>query len=242
MNIIKVKNYDEMSEKACELIVQKINAMERPVLGLATGSTPEGLYDRLIEAKQSQQVSFDKTTTFNLDEYVGLSEEDEQSYHYYMHERFFKHIDIKSDHVHLPQGDADNLKEECKRYDQLIKDSGGIDLQLLGLGANGHIAFNEPGTSFTGRTQVVDLTESTIEANSRFFDSMDEVPTQAISMGIGTILESDEIVMLVSGENKAEALAEIVNGKVSEDWPATVLQNHENVTIIADEDALKLVK
>ena len=242
MNIIKVKDYDEMSEKACDWLIEKMGKLEAPVLGLATGSTPEGLYDRLIEAYKQGDVTFKDTTTFNLDEYVGLSENDPQSYHFYMHERFFKHIDIKPENTHLPKGDAHNLEEETKRYEQLIKDAGGVDVQLLGIGTNGHIAFNEPGISFDSRTQVVDLTESTIKANSRFFNSMDDVPTQAVTMGIESILESDEIVMLVSGESKAEALAQVINGEVTEDCPATVLQQHENVTIIADEAALKKVK
>lgn len=242
MNIIKVKDYDEMSKKACEWLIEKMGKLEAPVLGLATGSTPEGLYDRLIEAYKQGDVTFKDTTTFNLDEYVGLSENDPQSYHFYMHERFFKHIDIKPENTYLPKGDAHNLEEETKRYEQLIKDAGGVDVQLLGIGTNGHIAFNEPGISFDSRTQVVDLTESTIKANSRFFNSMDDVPTQAVTMGIESILESDEIVMLVSGESKAEALAQVINGEVTEDCPATVLQQHENVTIIADEAALKKVK
>lgn len=241
MKVIKVKNYDEMSDKACELIVSKLKSLKEPVLGLATGSTPEGFYDRLIEVYKRGTVSLKETTTFNLDEYVGLSKDDPQSYHYYMDHRLFKHIDIKEENAHLPNGDAPDLKEESKRYEQLIKEAGGVDLQLLGLGTNGHIAFNEPGTSFDSRTQVVDLTESTIEANSRFFDNVDDVPTQAVTMGIGSILESNEIIMLVSGANKADALAQIINGEMTEDCPATVLQKHQNVTIIADEAALQKV-
>jgi len=231
-----------MSEKACELIVDKLKKLEQPVLGLATGSTPEGFYDRLIDTYKEGNISFENTTTFNLDEYVGLSKDDPQSYHYYMNERLFKHINIKEDNAHVPKGDAENLEEECKRYEQLIQDAGGVDLQLLGLGTNGHIAFNEPGSSFQSRTQVVDLTESTIQANSRFFERKEDVPTKAVSMGIGSILESDEIVMLVSGESKEEALAQMINGEITEDCPATALQNHNNVTVIADEAALKKVK
>ncbi|HLR52098.1 MAG TPA: glucosamine-6-phosphate deaminase [Candidatus Avamphibacillus sp.] len=242
MNIIKVKNYEDMSEKACELIVDKLKKLEQPVLGLATGSTPEGFYDRLIDTYKEGNISFENTTTFNLDEYVGLSKDDSQSYHYYMNERLFKHINIKEENAHVPKGDTENLEEECKRYEQLIQDAGGVDLQLLGLGTNGHIAFNEPGSSFQSRTQVVDLTESTIQANSRFFERKEDVPTKAVSMGIGSILESDEIVMLVSGESKAEALAQMINGEITEDCPATALQNHNNVTVIADEAALKKVK
>jgi len=231
-----------MSEKACELIVDKLKKLEQPVLGLATGSTPEGFYDRLIDTYKEGNISFENTMTFNLDEYVGLSQDDPQSYHYYMNERLFKHINIKDANAHVPKGDAENLEEECNRYEQLIQDAGGVDLQLLGLGTNGHIAFNEPGSSFKGKTQVVDLTESTIQANSRFFERKEDVPTKAVSMGIGSILESDEIVMLVSGESKAEALAQMINGEITEDCPATALQNHKNVTVIADEAALKNVK
>lgn len=241
MEIIKVKNYDEMSKKACDLIIKKLKEKDNPVLGLATGSTPEGFYDNLIEANKQGDMSFKDITTFNLDEYVGLSKENTQSYDYYMNERFFNHIDINKKNAHLPKGDEEDLQAECDRYEQLIKDADGIDVQLLGLGTNGHIAFNEPGTSFTSRTQVVDLTESTIEANSRFFENKEDVPTQAITMGIGSIIESDQLVMLVSGENKAEALKQIVKGDVSEDWPATVLQTHKNVTIIADEAALSKI-
>src|SRR5690625_1272881 len=241
MKVIKVKNYDEMSEKARDIIVDKLKKIEKPVLGLATGSTPEGLYDRLIDLYKQGGTTFKDTTTFNLDEYVGLSKDNPQSYHYYMYHRFFKHIDIKDDHAHLPKGDAQNLKEECERYEQLIKDAGGVDLKLLGLGIIVHIAFNEPCTDFTSRTQVVDLTESTIEANSRFFERKEDVPTQAVTMGIESILESDEIIMLVSGESKADALSQVINGDITENCPATVLQKHKKVTVIADEAALQKV-
>lgn len=242
MNIIKVNDYQEMSEKACTLLVDRLNHLSDPVLGLATGSTPEGLYELLIEKNKRKEVSFKNVTTFNLDEYKDLAGEDPNSYRYFMNEKLFKHIDISTDNTFVPNGVASDLTAECERYEQLIEDVGGIDLQILGLGTNGHIAFNEPGTKFESRTTVVDLTQETLEANARFFDSMDEIPTQAISMGIGSIVEAKEIILLVSGEQKAEALASLIEGEVTEDLPGSILRQHDNVTIIADEAALSKTK
>ncbi|HLQ74652.1 MAG TPA: glucosamine-6-phosphate deaminase, partial [Alloiococcus sp.] len=181
-------------------------------------------------------------TTFNLDEYVGLAGDDPNSYRYFMNEKLFKHVDISTDKTHVPNGVAKDLNAECENYEQFIQDVGGIDLQVLGLGTNGHIAFNEPGTSFESRTSVVDLTQETLEANRRFFNSIDEVPTQALSMGIGLIFEAKEIILLVSGEAKAEALSRVINGKVTEELPGSILQQHDHVTIIADAAALSKVK
>lgn len=242
MNIIKVQDYDEMSEKACTLVVDRINHLNNPVLGLATGSTPEGLYQRIIKKHKQKEVSFKTVTTFNLDEYKGLDGEDPNSYRYFMDEKLFKHIDIPTDKTFVPSGVADDLKTECENYEQRIHDVGGIDLQVLGLGNNCHIAFNEPGTSFSSRTRVVDLTQETLESNARFFDSIDKMPTQAISMGIGSIVEAKEIILLVSGKEKAEALANLINQDVTEKLPGTILKNHKNVTIIADEAALSKVE
>ncbi|WP_164668072.1 glucosamine-6-phosphate deaminase [Virgibacillus doumboii] len=238
MEIIKVKNYDAMSLKACELILAEVKNNSKPVLGLATGSTPEGLYQLLIERYKSGNVSFEETTTFNLDEYVGLPAADSNSYFYYMHEKLFNHIDLPDTRAFLPRGNASDLQKECLDYEKIIREAGNIDVQLLGLGLNGHIGFNEPGTSFDSRTHIVELDESTRQANSRFFASMDEVPTQAITMGIATIMESKKIILLVSGEKKADAVSRLVNGEVSEEFPASVLQKHENVIMIADEEAL----
>src|SRR5690625_2752151 len=187
MNVVKVKNYDEMSEKACELIITKLKGIEKPVLGLATGSTPEGFYDRLIEAYEQGVITFENTTTFNLVEYVGLAKDDPQSYHYYMYNRLFKHIDLKEENAHLPKGRDENLKEECERYAQLIQASVGVDIQVLDHGTNGNIAFNESDTYFESRTQVVNLTESTIKANSRYFENKDDVTKETVRMGIGSI-------------------------------------------------------
>lgn len=238
MNVLRVKNYDEMSETACSILVDKIGNLAQPVIGLATGSTPEGLYKRLIERYNREDVSFNQTTSFNLDEYIGLSKIHPNSYHYYMKEHLFQHIDIDMEHVFVPNGEAKNLEKACSNYDELIHSKKNIDIQILGLGINGHIGFNEPGTSFTSRTHAVDLAESTRQANARFFPSIDDVPTKAITMGIETIMESKEIIVLVSGESKAEAVERLVNGEVSEDFPASILQKHRNVTIVADEAAL----
>ncbi|WP_249869244.1 glucosamine-6-phosphate deaminase [Oceanobacillus saliphilus] len=238
MEIIKVKDYDEMSEKACSYIVEKIKELQEPVLGLATGSTPEGLYDRLIQQNKEQNVSFKNVSTFNLDEYVGLGNDDPNSYHYYMNEKLFKHIDIDKNNVNLPNGVAKDLDKECQDYEKKIIDAKKVDVQVLGIGINGHIGFNEPGTAFTSRTHVVDLDESTREANARFFASLEEVPKKAITMGIDSIMQSKEILLLVSGSSKSEALDRLLNGEVSEEFPASILQKHSNVMIIADEAAL----
>ncbi|MGJ9458115.1 glucosamine-6-phosphate deaminase [Oceanobacillus sp. CF4.6] len=239
MEIMKVKDYDEMSSQACVYIINKIKQVQNPVLGLATGSTPEGLYKRLIEKYNAQEVSFKDVSTFNLDEYVGLENNDHNSYHHFMDEKLFKHIDIATEHVHVPNGVAGNLEKECEDYEKKMKDAEQVDIQVLGLGLNGHIGFNEPGTPFSSRTHIVDLDESTRQANARFFDSLDDVPEKAITMGIETIMESKEILLLVSGANKREALDRLLNGEVSEAFPASILQEHKRVTVIADEAALK---
>lgn len=242
MKIIRTKDYAEMSKKACDFVVGKLTQLQKPVLGVATGSTPEGMYECLIEQNKQGNVSFKDVTTFNLDEYVGLAKDHPNSYHYYMQENFFKQIDIETENAHLPNGVADDLQAECDRYEKLIADAGGIDLQVLGLGTNGHIAFNEPGSKFDSKTSIVELAQATLDANARFFDAIEDVPTQAVTMGIGSIMEAKEIVLLVSGESKAEALANTINGDVTEAFPSSVLQKHQNVTIIADEAALAKVK
>ena len=241
MNIIKIKDYDAMSKEACKLMSDRLKSIDKPVLGLATGSTPEGMYKCLINEYEQKNISFKNVTTFNLDEYIGLAADHPNSYNYFMRENLFKHIDISLENTHLPNGVAGDINKECNDYEQLIKKAGGIDVQILGIGTNGHIAFNEPGTDFNGRTAIVDLAQETLDANARFFDTIEEVPTQAITMGIQSIMEADEIIMLVSGANKAEALAQVLNGEVTEDFPASILQKHNKVTIIADEAALSKV-
>ncbi|WP_269411807.1 glucosamine-6-phosphate deaminase [Lentibacillus daqui] len=242
MKILKVKDYQAMSEKACQLIVDQLKQLEEPVLGLATGSTPEGLYQQLIEQHVKHGISFKNTTTFNLDEYVGLAKSDPNSYHFYMRNKLFDHIDIPQDQTHVPNGEGKDLTAVCQDYEDAIKAAGHVDIQVLGIGLNGHIGFNEPGTSFSSRTHVVTLDESTRKANARFFASLEDVPTKAITMGIQSILESKQIILLVSGEKKSDAVEKLVNGEVSEDFPASALKQHDNVILIADEAALKNVK
>jgi len=242
VKVIKVKDYNQMSNKACEIIADRMKNTKHPVLGLATGSTPEGLYKCLIEKYKQGEISFKDTATFNLDEYVGLDKQDPNSYYYFMKDKLFNHVDISMENVRVPNGIAPDLEQECHNFEQAIKEAGGIDIQVLGIGINGHIGFNEPGTSFSSTTHIVNLVESTIQANARFFDSIDEVPTQAVSMGIATIMESKEILLLASGNNKAEAVAKLLKGDISEDFPASILQKHEHVTIIADEAAMAVAE
>ncbi|MFJ5759659.1 glucosamine-6-phosphate deaminase [Neobacillus sp. NPDC093182] len=241
MKLIRTENYAEMSLEAGKIIVDKIRSNPRLTLGLATGSTPKGVYDYLIQDHGTNGTRYQQVKSVNLDEYIGLKAQDPNSYHYFMRQNLFKHLDISEHHTHIPNGAASDLKQECLRYEQLIKELGGVDLQILGIGQNGHIGFNEPGTPFSSRTHIVTLAKNTREANSRFFNSFEEVPAHAITMGIATILESKEILLLVSGEKKAEALLKFMNGEISEEFPASALKHHENVTVIADRDALKYI-
>lgn len=241
MKLIRTENYAEMSLEAGKIILDKINNNPSLTLGLATGSTPKGVYDYLIQDHKSNGTSYKQVKSVNLDEYIGLPAKDPNSYHYFMRQNLFNHLDINEMHTHIPNGAVSDLEDECIRYEKLIKELGGIDLQILGIGQNGHIGFNEPGTSFSSRTHVVTLAQNTREANSRFFNTIDEVPTHALTMGIASILESKEILLLVSGERKAEALLKFMNGEISEDFPASALNYHQNVTVIADRDALKYI-
>jgi glucosamine-6-phosphate deaminase len=238
MKIIHVKNYEEMSQKAAEYLIEKIRRNPAITLGLATGGTPVGLYDELVKDHQTNHTSYQDVTTFNLDEYMGLSGEDPNSYRYFMNQQLFDRIDIPKANTHVPFGDTKDPKQQCSDYETLLKNHGGIDLQILGIGSNGHIGFNEPGTSFQSETHIVDLAPTTREANARFFNSLNEVPTQAITMGIASIMRSKEILLLISGEKKQDALAKLLQGEVSEDFPASILRNHPHVTIIADEAAI----
>jgi glucosamine-6-phosphate deaminase len=242
MKLIQAKNYEDMSEKAAAYIIKQVHSKSNSVLGLATGGTVIGTYNRLVEDYKQSNTSYSNVHTFNLDEYVAMPRSDQNSYHSYMDKQLFRHINLPEDHSFLPHGMANDLQEECQRYEQLIKDSGGIDLQLLGIGQNGHIGFNEPGASFDSVTHIVNLTESTRKANARYFESIDEVPTQAITMGIATIMKSKKILLLVSGESKAEAISRLINEPIHNNNPSSVLKNHPDVTIIADEDALSLIK
>lgn len=241
MKLISTSNYEKLSQQAAEEIISRIKKNASLNLGLATGSTPTGLYKELIKDHKENNTSYKEINTFNLDEYIGIPKKDRNSYHYFMCENLFEHIDIPLEQTHIPDGTAKDLDEECRRYEQFIYEHGGIDLQILGIGQNGHIGFNEPGTPFDSRTHIIDLAESTRKANSRFFDSLEDVPKQAITMGIASIMNSKEIFLLVSGASKAEALARLMTGDVSEQFPASALKSHDNVTIFADKDAAALL-
>lgn len=238
MNIISTRDKDDMSQHAAAMIIERVRNQPSVTLGLATGSTPEGTYKRLIRDHREEGTSYQKVTTINLDEYVGLPENDPNSYRHFMEEQLFQHVDIPREQTHLPNGSAQDKDAECQRYDALIKHFGGIDFQLLGIGENGHIGFNEPGTPFESGTHIVHLDESTRKANARFFKQPEDVPTEAITMGIHTILQSKEIVLLASGSAKADAIAQLIHGEVNEQLPALALKKHDNVTLIADEEAL----
>lgn len=242
MKIIEVLSYEEMSTKAANFIIQQINQDPSSVLGLATGETTLGLYKKLVQDHYLNNTSYQNIRTLNLDEYVGLAENDPQSYRTYMNNQLFNHVDLPIQQTHLPDGMAKNLVEECLRYDELIYNIGGADIQLLGIGQNGHIGFNEPGTSFQSNTHVVELMDSTRKANARYFSSINDVPTHAITMGIQSIFNSKKILLLASGHKKANAIERLLNGKVNEDLPVSILKNHEDITLIADREALSLTK
>lgn len=237
MKIYVVKDYDAVSKQAAEIISDQIKEKQNSVLGLATGSSPIGIYKLLVEKYKAGVISFKEIRTVNLDEYKGLNELNENSYHYYMNDNLFSKVDINPANINIPNGMAVDDNAECARYEEVIKSLGGIDLQLLGLGENGHIGFNEPGTAFKVRTHVVDLTESTIHANSRLFERIEDVPRQAYSMGVNTIMGAKKILLVVNGAKKADALAKVINGPVSTEVPGSVLQTHPDVTIICDEEA-----
>lgn len=236
MNVNIVKNYEEMSKLASKIINNFVQNNPYGVIGLATGQTPEGVYKLLIETYQKLAIDWSNITTFNLDEYVGLNAKSPFSYHHYMYEKLFKHLNIKQQNINIPNGQG-NLQENIDDYEQKIKTAGGINLQLLGIGSNGHIGFNEPGTSFDSITHVVDLSNSTINDNQRYFKTIDEVPKKAITIGLATIMQAQEIILLASGENKAEAIFRLVEGKVTTEVPASILQNHDHVTLIIDQKA-----
>ncbi|MCD8510414.1 MAG: glucosamine-6-phosphate deaminase [Bacillus sp. (in: Bacteria)] len=241
MKVFKVSHYETMSQEACKRIIRYVQGNASPVLGLATGATPERLYELLIKAHQRDEVSFSKAISFNLDEYVGLNRDHPNSYFTYMHNKLFNHIDLPEEQIHIPDGTARDLLGECEHYDKQISEAGGIGLQILGLGMNGHIGFNEPGSSFNEHTHVVRLAESTRKANAQYFHGIADVPTEAITMGIKTIMESKEIILLVSGIQKAEPLKRLITGPISEEFPASILQTHPNVTILADTEATSLL-
>lgn len=242
MRIYRAKDYLDMSRKAANIVSAQVIMKPDCVLGLATGSTPIGLYKQLVEWYQKGDLDFSEVRTVNLDEYKGLTRDNDQSYYYFMHENLFDHVNLPVESTHLPNGMEMDSKKECKRYSALIKSMGGIDLQLLGIGHNGHIGFNEPDEAFDSDVHCVNLTESTIEANKRFFASADDVPKQAYTMGIKTIMQAKKILIVASGEDKAQIVHDAFFGPITPKVPASVLQLHNDVTLVADEAALSKVE
>ena len=241
MKLIVVNNYEELSKVAAKEFSKIIKEKENVVLGLATGGSPVGMYKELIRMYEQKELNFSKITTVNLDEYIGLNPEHNQSYRYFMNNNLFNHINIDKSNTFVPNGLAEDLEAQCKEYDQKIVELGGIDIQLLGVGNNGHIAFNEPNSELSSGTHIISLTDNTIEANARFFDNIDDVPRKAITMGVGGIMKAKKIILIASGESKAEAIKGIFSGKITTANPATMLQMHRDVTIIVDEAAAKLI-
>jgi len=237
MQVHVLKNYREFSKKAAYFVASQVILKPDAVLGLATGSTPLGMYSNLVEMYCKGDVDFSRVRTFNLDEYLGLKADHPQSYHHYMFENFFNRVNIPRDNINLPPGKPEDTEKACREYDKAIARAGGIDLQVLGVGTNGHIGFNEPADTLYSETHVVDLAPETIEVNSRFFDSPGEVPRRAISMGVGSIMRAKKIILLASGENKREVIKKIAEERVSTEVPASLLHLHRDVTLILDEEA-----
>lgn len=241
MRIYKGKDYADMSRKAANIISAQVIMKPDCVLGLATGSTPIGLYQQLVAWYEKGDLDFSEARTVNLDEYKGLSRENDQSYYYFMHHNLFDHVNLPAENSHLPNGMEPDSDKECRRYSELIRSMGGVDLQLLGIGHNGHIGFNEPGDAFDNDVHCVNLTQSTIEANKRFFASADDVPKQAYTMGIKTIMQAKKILIVASGEDKANIVRDAFFGPITPKVPASVLQLHNDVTLVADEAALSKI-
>ncbi len=238
MRVIRTADYEEMSERAANIIAAQLILDPRSVLGLATGTTPIGTYQRLIKMYESGLIDFSQVSTYNLDEYRGLTHDDPQSYHFFMADNLFNHVNIDLANTHVPDGSNPDADAACKGYDDIVEAAGYTDLQLLGIGNNGHIGFNEPAGDFPVGTHCVDLTESTIQANSRLFEKEEDVPRQAYTMGVGTILKSRRVLILASGEAKADAVRAMIYGPVVPECPASALQLHTDCIVVADEAAL----
>ena len=243
MEVIICRNYEEMSKAAAHEVAQLLNTKPNAVLGLATGSTPVGMYQELVRMHKQEGLDFSQVTTFNLDEYVGLSPTHDQSYHYFMNENLFKHINIPPQNIHIPSGTTRNHLAFCEWYERRIKECGGIDLQVLGIGSDGHIAFNEPGSSLGSRTRIKTLAKHTIDDNARsFFKHREDVPIYAITMGVGTILEARKLLLLANKKSKAAAIAAAVEGPVTSMITASAVQLHSDVAVFVDEDAASQLK
>lgn len=241
MRIIKATDYNQMSRMAANVISAQVILKPDCVLGLATGSTPIGTYEQLIRWYEKGDLDFSQVSSINLDEYKGLSPENDQSYRYFMNEHLFKHINIDFQNTNVPDGLEADADKACGKYNEIIRSSGGIDLQLLGLGLNGHIGFNEPCSCFEKETHCVDLTQSTIDANARFFETIDLVPKQAYTMGIKTIMQAKKIVIIASGANKADIIEQSFFGPITPQVPASILQLHNDVILIGDDDSLSKI-
>lgn len=242
MRVVITANYLEMSKVAAGLVASQIASKPNSVLGLATGSTPLGTYRELIRMHKEEGLDFSQVKTFNLDEYIGLGPDKPQSYHYFMDENFFKHVNVSEANVHIPDGLAKDIDKSCASYEESIKKAGGIDLQLLGIGRDGHIGFNEPGSSLGSRTRLKTLTQETVLDNARFFSALDEVPRFAITMGVGSILEAREILLLESGAEKAGAVQRSIEGPITSEVTASCLQLHRKAMVALDEQAASLLK
>ena len=237
MRIIIEKDYEAMSRKAAGFVAEIVRNKPDCVLGLATGSTPIGLYKELIRMHQEEGLDFARVTTFNLDEYYGLAPDHDQSYHYFMHDNFFNHVNVSPANINVPSGTAPDVEASCARYEEMIEEAGGIDIQVLGIGSDGHIAFNEPGSSLASNTRLVTLEEETIKDNARFFEKEEDVPHLAITMGVGTILEAQKCLVLVNGAKKAKIIAEAVEGPITSQITSSALQMHPDTVVIVDEEA-----
>lgn len=237
MRIHILDSYEEMSIKAASIVASQIILKPDSVLGLATGSTPLGMYAQLVEMFRNKRVDFREVKTFNLDEYLGLEPDHPQSYNYYMNENFFRKVNVPRENINIPPGNPENIETACLSYDRAIKEAREIDIQVLGVGTNGHIGFNEPDFRLKTETHVVNLTRETIESNSRFFASVDDVPRRAISMGMGSIMRANRILLMASGENKAEVIRKTVSGEITTEVPASLLQLHPEVILVLDKEA-----
>jgi glucosamine-6-phosphate deaminase len=237
MEVIIKENYDQICEETVKIIHQAWKKKNNLVLGLPTGRTPLGVYKRLIELYQKEEIDFSRVVTFSLDEYLGLKENHPQSFAYYLEKNLYRHINLKKENIFRLKGTPEGIDKHCQEYEERIKSMGGIDLQILGIGRNGHIGFNEPSSSLSSRTRVKTLAEETIEANSRFFDDKNEVPRFCLTMGIGTIMESKMILLMASGEDKSEAIQKTIEGPITASVPASVLQYHPQAKIIIDQEA-----
>lgn len=242
MEVIICKKYEQMSLAAAHAVADVMNAKPNAVIGMATGSTPLGVYVELVKMHEKGELDFSQVTTFNLDEYVGLPVNHPQSYHRFMHDNFFRHVNIPPQNIHIPSGTTSNYRAFCNWYERRIRECGGIDVQILGIGSDGHIAFNEPASSLVSRTRLKTLAKPTIDDNARFFNSRDEVPVYAITMGVGTIMESRKILLLANGEKKADAIAAAVEGPVTSMITASALQMHGDATVYVDEPAASKLK